>query len=381
MSEAMVGRKGKCPKCAAVFQLNPSKKNRWYVQTSDGRQRGPLARSELTGLDPFCQVRREDWVDWKWAEDVLPELALKGETKPADAAAATGAEPLPPPSPPPPPAPIAPVEDDATPSLSLCPDCGKPVSVRAGQCPHCGCPAADVAQRGTPVAALARGGEDVGPRPRGQSWKRNLIGWIGVASVVVVIASVLIGLFVVRPIWKTWQAADETLSQLDQILDLPEEPPFVAPLETPPVAPPEPPTGPPGLLEPDEARQCIEEASAAYARRVDDSFRQAHVSGLAAGLKQFAELSETMQALAQGGHEGLDSLDALLDADSAAQPQSYESQYDAFLAECKAHVEKKVRVDRTDREAIWAAAAEWEQAKRAASEKQLLEQLESLLGP
>lgn len=380
MSEAMVGKKGKCPKCAAVFQLNPSKKNRWYVQTPDGRQRGPLARSELTGLDPFCQVRREDWVDWKWAEDVLPELALKGETKPADADAATGAEPLPPPSPPPPPAAIAPVEDDATPSLSLCPDCGKPVSVRAGQCPHCGCPAADVAQRGTPVAALAGGGEDVGPRPRGQSWKRNLIGWIGVASVVVVIASVLIGLFVVRPIWKTWQAADETLSQLDQILDLPEQPPFVAPLETPPVAPPEPPTGPSGLLEPDQARQCIEEASAAHARRVDDSFRQAHAAGSLLDQAQIsAELYQSLEALARGDLDALPELDP--QAPPAARVQPYQSQYDAFLAECKAHVEKKVRVDRTDRETIWAAAAEWEQIKLAASEKQLMEQLESLLGP
>ena len=49
---------------------------------------------------------------------------------------------------------------DAAPSLTLCPDCGKTVSFRAGQCPHCGCPAADVVQRGTRVAVVV---DDFGP--------------------------------------------------------------------------------------------------------------------------------------------------------------------------------------------------------------------------
>ncbi len=354
VSEAMVGKKGKCPKCSAVFQLTPSKKNRWYVQTSDGRQRGPLTRSELTGLDPFCQLRREDWVDWKWAEDVLPELALAGEEK----STVADADALPAPSPPPPPAPTAPLEDDATPSLSLCPDCGKTVSIRTGQCPHCGCPAADVVQRGTPVATLAD------PAVNGGARKRNLIvGGVAIASVLIVFS-------VVWPLWRMWRTVDETVSQFDQVLKPSEKPPI------------EPASGPPGRLSPDQARQYIEQASAENARRLDDEFRAAHDFSLAMGLEQLKEQYRSMQALAQPGDDALDSLDALLDADSAAaRPESYESQYGPFLAECKAHVEKKVRVDRTDREAIWAAAAEWERAKRAAFEKQLTERLQLPLGP
>ena len=55
---------------------------RWYVQTPDGTEYGPVDKSELDEwcaedrLDGECRVLQEGWTQWKWAEDVYPQLAV-----------------------------------------------------------------------------------------------------------------------------------------------------------------------------------------------------------------------------------------------------------------------------------------------------------------
>jgi predicted Zn finger-like uncharacterized protein len=46
----------------------------WFMQTEEGEQYGPVPRSELDAwvaegrLDAGCQLLREGWDQWKWAE-------------------------------------------------------------------------------------------------------------------------------------------------------------------------------------------------------------------------------------------------------------------------------------------------------------------------
>lgn len=53
----------------------------WYLQTEQGEQYGPVSRKELEAwvaegrIDASCQVLRDGWDQWKWAEEVFPELA------------------------------------------------------------------------------------------------------------------------------------------------------------------------------------------------------------------------------------------------------------------------------------------------------------------
>ncbi len=60
----------------------------WHVQTDDGEEYGPVTKTELEEwvadgrLDQTCQVIHEDWDQWKWAEEVFPELAEAAEPEP-----------------------------------------------------------------------------------------------------------------------------------------------------------------------------------------------------------------------------------------------------------------------------------------------------------
>jgi phage FluMu protein Com len=52
----------------------------WTVQLPDGEQYGPVSKTDLDEwlregrLDSKCQVLREGWDQWKWADEVFPEL-------------------------------------------------------------------------------------------------------------------------------------------------------------------------------------------------------------------------------------------------------------------------------------------------------------------
>jgi len=120
-SEAQVGKKAKCPACQKPFEIKPidgggggeqkvtapnavpqkasaatsapapkrpssagsavKPREDWYLQTADGEEYGPVSRSELDEwlaegrIDNECQLLREGWEQWKWAEEIFPQLA------------------------------------------------------------------------------------------------------------------------------------------------------------------------------------------------------------------------------------------------------------------------------------------------------------------
>ncbi|MCE9554649.1 MAG: DUF4282 domain-containing protein [Planctomycetes bacterium] len=53
----------------------------WHVQTADGAHYGPVTKADLDAwvtderLDAECQVLMDGWEQWKWAEEVYPQLA------------------------------------------------------------------------------------------------------------------------------------------------------------------------------------------------------------------------------------------------------------------------------------------------------------------
>jgi hypothetical protein len=63
----------------------------WYLQTSSGRQYGPVDRRlldywfRLGAISARSQVLREGDTQWRWASDLYPQLA--GPPMPAEAAA------------------------------------------------------------------------------------------------------------------------------------------------------------------------------------------------------------------------------------------------------------------------------------------------------
>ena len=100
--DKLAGKQVKCPKCAAAIRVeapaeaatgpkaekskSDSPPDQWYMQTDDGESYGPIPKSELDEwvkegrIDSTCQVLREGWEQWKWAEEVYPEVAESAET-------------------------------------------------------------------------------------------------------------------------------------------------------------------------------------------------------------------------------------------------------------------------------------------------------------
>lgn len=106
--EKFAGKRVKCPKCQGTIEIpagaqaaaeqpaapaSTSPKapraqttakpaaQQWHVQTEDGDEYGPVSREELDAwavegrIDASCQLLCEGWDQWKWAEDVFPQLA------------------------------------------------------------------------------------------------------------------------------------------------------------------------------------------------------------------------------------------------------------------------------------------------------------------
>ncbi len=65
----------------------PTQPDVWYVQTSDGTDYGPVSHADLAQwileerIDSDCQLLQEGWSQWKWADDVFPQLADTGQVK------------------------------------------------------------------------------------------------------------------------------------------------------------------------------------------------------------------------------------------------------------------------------------------------------------
>lgn len=62
--------------------------DRWYMQTDKGEQYGPVPKAELDAwvregrIDSECQVLNEQWNQWKWADEVYPQLAATAKAMP-----------------------------------------------------------------------------------------------------------------------------------------------------------------------------------------------------------------------------------------------------------------------------------------------------------
>ncbi len=116
--EKYAGKRVKCPKCEGAITIAAAEQppvpaeaqgedtspkqveagetadQRWYLKTGDGQQFGPATREELDAwvaegrIDASCQLLCEGWNQWKWADEVFPDLAeASTETQvPVDAA-------------------------------------------------------------------------------------------------------------------------------------------------------------------------------------------------------------------------------------------------------------------------------------------------------
>lgn len=114
VADKHAGKRAKCPNCQRVIEIpaaagqeespaaekkaepespatkqEPDSSDQWYVQTDSGEQFGPISKQELDcwvgegRLDSTCQVLNEHWDQWKWAEEVYPQLANTASTEDA----------------------------------------------------------------------------------------------------------------------------------------------------------------------------------------------------------------------------------------------------------------------------------------------------------
>ena len=90
VTEQQVGKRAKCPNCKEVITLQASapaagaasaEKGMWKVMTGENEEFGPVTKAELDAwmadgrLDAQCQVLQDGWEQWKWADEVYPQLA------------------------------------------------------------------------------------------------------------------------------------------------------------------------------------------------------------------------------------------------------------------------------------------------------------------
>ena len=79
-------------KSAAGIRAPQGGKDEWYLQTEDGEQYGPVSKVELDSwkeegrVDASCQLLRDGWEQWKWAEEVYADLRAATEPSPPSAA-------------------------------------------------------------------------------------------------------------------------------------------------------------------------------------------------------------------------------------------------------------------------------------------------------
>ncbi len=70
-------------------QLSAEEEGQWYMQTDDGEQYGPVDREELNAwvaegrIDGTCQLLCDGWDQWRWADEVFPDLAEEASTEDA----------------------------------------------------------------------------------------------------------------------------------------------------------------------------------------------------------------------------------------------------------------------------------------------------------
>ncbi len=68
------------------LQVAVEDEGQWYLQTDDGEQYGPVDREELEAwaaegrIDGTCQLLCDGWDQWRWADEVFPDLDEEGAT-------------------------------------------------------------------------------------------------------------------------------------------------------------------------------------------------------------------------------------------------------------------------------------------------------------
>ena len=87
--DSQLGKQAKCPQCQNVFVVERAQTtaatssdapSQWHVKTGEGDQYGPVTKAELDTwvqegrLDSGCQVLKDGWPAWQWAEQVYPGL-------------------------------------------------------------------------------------------------------------------------------------------------------------------------------------------------------------------------------------------------------------------------------------------------------------------
>ena len=298
--DKLSGRRVKCPNCSAVISLpggdqprtvrpvtlpRPTSSKRhaaedaqWSVKTADGGRLGPMSKTRLDALvaegrlDGFCHLRREDWQQWKWAEAVFPEFALPLEPETQHTAASSEVS-------------TQPAAAKTEPRLRACPDCGKMICRRAGQCPSCGCPL----DAPNDEAAATAAQQTAGTRSATVSQQKTAPGrrkHVRLLVAVAVSGVLLIGVVVVGAAWmlRSWLGGGDE--------------PVERPIAQSPVLPQQP--SPPGEVEdqpptPEEIQQYMEEVAAAAAKEVDEMYRQAHL--VASGLDKLQKSADLLRSV------------------------------------------------------------------------------------
>jgi hypothetical protein len=357
--DKLAGKRVKCPRCSGEIAVAgtapkpPSEKiadeistpaplapeaprslpNAWYVLTTDEEQLGPLSKSELDSLvsqgrlDAFCRVRQDEWQQWRWMEDVFPELAGGGEAE-------AGGDPQ---------------------RLGPCPDCGQMVSRRAGQCPHCGCPVAEASKRPPLGVGVRLSGAGAVPSDGRRARRRKKFIAIGAGSAALVLGFAAFG------VWWVLRTVQEVPDAL--IREIVEDPTPVAP----------PPRADEGTFD-----DWATEASAAMAKKIDALQRKAYAA--TAMLTQARANVDLLKALAEPDpfRQKSNEKDPTLEA--PAEPEPYESQYEPLCEECLKYIRDNVSPEGADRDAVWEAAQRWADTKQAPLEDQLEKQLQDQLG-
>ncbi len=314
----------------------------WYILSEDGQQLGPVSKEQLDNLATkgrlgFCQVRRQDWQSWKWADDVYPDLPVERNRQSSDSKSeAKGAG-----------------EPPEAGRLVTCPDCGNKVSLRAVKCPHCGCPAAALAGERSAAGEVAIAAPPAPSSPEqpaasgGHSWRF----WVFLAGAMLLLAAIIATPLVIW--WQVRRAAEQMIAGPAPVVE-----------EALPAEPSE------ALLSPEEETACIGQAAGEMARRID-------------AVQSRAALATSLLG---SSLEGLEMLEALAGGDLSAIPDStgtvpgggvkpYQSQFETLFAECRDHVRKNVKRGACTKSEVWQAAETWALDKQRAVEQALIERI------
>ena len=106
---ARLNKKLECPGCKHRFVIKKIKAGKnavprgtavaWRMRTEEGDEYGPVPQSEFDAwlaegrVDATCQLLQDGWDQWRWADEVFPQLAAPAaEPKPAATVAAPAAE-------------------------------------------------------------------------------------------------------------------------------------------------------------------------------------------------------------------------------------------------------------------------------------------------